>query len=205
MATPLVTGCAALVRQYYVQDRKHNPSAALLKATLINGTSWLSGADSTAPIAGVPNFHQGFGRINMRTTIPNNSEPDFVLQLIDDWEDGRVLTQTGQNKQYQFSIPKGTPALRLCLAYTDAPARGLQNNLDLFLQYERTKTKWIGNAQLPNALILPDPDNNVEIIRVDNPIAGIYFVQVTASNILKPPQPFALVITGVSVGSLTSY
>ena len=38
MATPLVSGCAALVREYYVKQRSHSPSAALLKATLINGT-----------------------------------------------------------------------------------------------------------------------------------------------------------------------
>ena len=32
MAAPLVAGCAALVRQYYVEDCKHQPSAALLRA-----------------------------------------------------------------------------------------------------------------------------------------------------------------------------
>jgi len=205
MATPLVTGCAALVRQYYVQDRKHNPSAALVKATLINGTAWLSGADSTAPADGVPNFHQGFGRINMRTTIPNKSEPNLTLHFIDDWNDAHVLTQTGENRRYQFSVPKGLKTLRLCLAYTDAPARGLQNNLDLFLQLGLTKTKWYGNQQLPNSLHVPDTDNNVEIIRVDNPADGVYYAQVVASNMLKPPQPFALVITGAVVGSLTIY
>ena len=44
MAAPLVAGCAALVREYYVSKRHHEPSAALLKATLINGTRWLTGA-----------------------------------------------------------------------------------------------------------------------------------------------------------------
>src|SRR5215210_1840406 len=38
MAAPLVTGCAALVREYYRKSRNHQPSAALLKATLINST-----------------------------------------------------------------------------------------------------------------------------------------------------------------------
>jgi serine protease AprX len=37
MACPLVAGCAALVRQYFVDERDTSPSAALLKATLVNG------------------------------------------------------------------------------------------------------------------------------------------------------------------------
>jgi serine protease AprX len=37
MAAPLVSGCAALVREYYTSQKSISPSAALLKATLING------------------------------------------------------------------------------------------------------------------------------------------------------------------------
>ena len=36
MAAPLVSGAAAIVRQYY-QAKNHNPSAALVKATLLAG------------------------------------------------------------------------------------------------------------------------------------------------------------------------
>ena len=39
MACPLVAGCAALVRQYFVDERDTSPSAALLKATLVNGAA----------------------------------------------------------------------------------------------------------------------------------------------------------------------
>ncbi|UGV41648.1 S8 family serine peptidase [Methanococcoides orientis] len=37
MSTPIVAGSAALVRQYYVEYENITPSAALLKATIING------------------------------------------------------------------------------------------------------------------------------------------------------------------------
>ena len=37
------------------------PSAALLKATLINSTRKLPGADAVADFDVVPNMHQGFG------------------------------------------------------------------------------------------------------------------------------------------------
>src|SRR5262249_9788278 len=44
MATPIVTGCCALVRQYYRQNGNAEPSAALLRATIVNGTRWLKGS-----------------------------------------------------------------------------------------------------------------------------------------------------------------
>ncbi|KAF5425871.1 Serine protease, subtilisin family, partial [Candidatus Methanomarinus sp.] len=37
MSTPIVAGTAALIRQYYMQNESITPTAALLKATIING------------------------------------------------------------------------------------------------------------------------------------------------------------------------
>ncbi len=204
MAAPLVSGCAALIRQYYVQDRKHEPSAALLKATLINGTQWLLGKDSTAPTSGEPNYHQGHGRICMELTIPNAWQQGLRLQFVDEWKTpSRAFTRTGARRRFQFQLPADTPALRICMAYTDLPARGLQNNLNLMVQHAESGKKWLGNAGLPDALVLPDPDNNVETVRVDGPPAGTYYIQVFAGNLLKPPQDFALVVTGYPVSDLS--
>jgi serine protease AprX len=72
MAAPYVAGCAALVREYFIKTAQWTtPSAALLKATLINGTKRLTGHDAVAPLAGEPNFHQGFGRLDMAASIPS--------------------------------------------------------------------------------------------------------------------------------------
>jgi serine protease AprX len=74
MATPLVAGCAALVREYYIKDRKHEPSAALLKATLINSTKWLRGQGSIAQYNRLlRNYHQEFGFVYMPQAIFNKS------------------------------------------------------------------------------------------------------------------------------------
>ena len=205
MATPLVSGCAALVRQYYVQDRNHQPSAALLKATLINSTVWLSGADSLAPKNGIPNYHQGYGRISMDLAIPNQTNPKFKLEFADDWQNHTVsLATTGDRKRYQFSLPAGVPFLRICLAYTDAPARGLQNDLNLMVNHIQSGQKWTGNAKLPDLLTALDTTNNVEKVEIQNPPAGDYVIQVAASNLLKPPQDFALVVTAEQLPALTS-
>jgi len=89
MAAPLVAGCAALIREYYVEDRHHQPSAALLKATIINSTRRLTGADALAEHELLPNFHQGFGCVHMPWAIPNFAEPDLGLEFVDGWQDRR--------------------------------------------------------------------------------------------------------------------
>jgi serine protease AprX len=204
MSAPLVSGCAALVREYYMTKRNHEPSAALLKATLINGTSWLSGADSIAPAPGTPNYHQGFGRINMADTLPNASRPNLQLHFADDWKPPpQGFAVTGERKRYQFSLPAGGGSLRICLAYTDLSARALQNDLNLFVQLPNNK-KIMGNVQLPNSLNIPDPQNNIEIVRIDSATAGTYIIQVAATNLLKGPQDFALVVTGENISPLGS-
>jgi hypothetical protein len=196
MAAPLVSGCAALVREYFGNDRDHHPSAALLKATLINSTRWLSAPDSVADHERMPNFHQGFGSLYMPWAIPNPSVPEMALEFIDPWQQPEDhFSRTGQRFRFSFSH-RGGEFLRVCLAWTDLPGRGLQNNLNLFLEHRDSGQKWIGNENLPLALTQLDPDNNVEIVRLENPPAGEYMIQVSASNLLSAGQDYALVVTG---------
>lgn len=203
MSAPLVAGCAALVREYYRTQRNHSPSAALLKATLINSTRWLTATDSRADHNTSPNFHQGFGALYMPWAIPNANVPDMNLEYIDNWQDPASHLQfNGARRRYHFHVDAGTP-LRICLTWTDPPGRALQHDLNLFLHQLGTTTKWIGNTNLPLKISLTDPENNVEIIRVDNPVAGDYMVLISALNLLHGPQDFALVVTG-AVSALTA-
>jgi subtilisin family serine protease len=194
MATPLVAGCAALVREYYETDKKHHPSAALLKATLINGAKRLTGPDV---VAKEPFYHQGFGCVNMVKTIPNPSLPTLLLEYIDSYSDTNLqFVNTGQRFRYVVQLDGGS-FLRICMAYTEAPGRGLQNNLNLLVDRQGTAIKWIGNNDVNNGLNLPDPDNNVERVWIEGHDfhPGIYTIMVFANNLLKTPQDFALVVT----------
>jgi hypothetical protein len=196
MAAPLVAGCAALVRQYYVATLGHaSPSAALLKATLINSTRQLSGADAIANFNTLPNMHQGFGAIHMPFAYPNPIHPQLRLEFIDDWQTpaGR-FSVTGQRRRYQIGVAAGL-RLSICLAWTDAPGRALQNNLNLLVQLPNG-SKISGNHNLPMALGPLDQENNIELVRLDAPAAGNYLIQISASNLLTPDQDFALVVTG---------
>ncbi|MDQ3749466.1 MAG: S8 family serine peptidase [Acidobacteriota bacterium] len=199
MAAPYVAGCAALVREWY---RKRagwaTPSAALLKATLINGTRRIIGKDAVAKLEGEPNYHQGFGCIDMSNTVPNVLSPKLKLEFDDKWKDkSREFTQTGQ--RFRFTITSGSALpLRLCLAWTDPPANGLQNSL-LLLVDDESHMKWAGNAQAATLLNIAggqrDTNNNVQIVRIDKP-KGVYTIVVVASNLVMPPQSFSLVVTG---------
>lgn len=202
MAAPLVAGCAALVRQYYVEDRNHaEPSAALLKATLVNGTQKLSGRSALSEHPVLPNFHQGFGGVDMQATLPNRAET-FDLVFIDSWQDTTLqFKASGQKFRFTFELPDDG-WLRLCMAYTDAPGRALQNDLDLILEYPdknapSKKSKKTGNVDaVANELLkTPDRKNNVEVIRLVQAEKGKYLVQVSAHNLLRNQQDFALVLT----------
>ena len=205
MASPLVAGAAALVRQYYTDVAKHAPSAALLKATLVNSTAWLTGADATAAPGGTPSYHQGHGRVDVSRAVPNASRPNFTLFFDDNYAAGAGLAKTGDRARFQVTVPAGIDELRICLAYTDLPARGLQNSLGLIVQLGGDVKKYTGNESLPNAPPPPDRDNNLQSVRIPNPGAGVYYIQVMANNLLKGPQAFALVVTGDGLTNFAPY
>ena len=87
MATPLVTGCAALVRQHVRSElQMNNPSAALLKGALIHSAEYLNyrfAHPSSAPWA---DNEQGWGLVRLRNVLaPGNVlDPDtWVLMDAD--------------------------------------------------------------------------------------------------------------------------
>lgn len=206
MAAPYVAGCAALVREWY-RTKAHwtTPSAALIKATLINGTRRLKGKDALAEILGEPNFHQGFGRIDMADTLPNATVPAMRLEFDDTWKQpARILQDSGNRMRYRVQVGAGVP-LRICLAWTDHPASGLQNRMVLLVD-DGQSTKWIGNDGAAAVLSVSgnplDPHNNVQVVRVQAPRPGNYTIVVTAVDLLFPPQTYALVVTGDLQSSL---
>jgi serine protease AprX len=139
----------------------------------------------------------------MRAAIPNPSNPRLRLEFVDDWQDPtKSFTRTGERRQYQFILSAGIPKLRICLAYTDAPARALQDNLNLIVQNLTTGQKSMGNWELPNPLVLPDSDNNVEVVKLQDPSPAPYMIQVFSGNLLHTPQDFALVATSVGLPAL---
>lgn len=111
MATPLTAGSAALVREWMAKRKgQANPSAALMKAIMINGAINLPGAAT-------PNLSSGFGRVDIKNTLNAN------YAVMDDNVQGM---QTGQSVTYTVQVV-GTSAMGTLLTVpNDAPARNAQ-------------------------------------------------------------------------------
>ena len=200
MATGVVSGLAAIVRQYYTDERGHTPSAALLKATLINGARWLGGDDAIANHPLAPNCHQGFGCVDLAGSLPLPGEPNSPKNLVfadTCHDDDRKFTDYGQTRDYTFRF--GTGPLRICLVWTDPPGRNVQFPISLVVQQHAQR--WSGNSDRPNNMYKTqlDTNNNVQIVRLEQAPAGIYQIRLTASADVDTdngPQSFALVCTG---------
>jgi len=199
MSAPIVSGAAAIIREYYRSKRGYQtPSAALIKATLINGTHKMNGMSAIYKSNMIPNPNQGYGMLDLAMTIPNEQNM-FHLEFRDSLQDASVnLNITGQEYALKFRTQQVT-WIRACLAYTDFPVRSVQNNLDLLMDFEPTRVKWSGNIGIngndPFASKKEDSTNNMEIIRIETAQPGLYTVKVFARNLPKGKQSFALIIT----------
>lgn len=202
MAAPVVAGCAALIREFYVRDGVPRPTAGLVKATLINGTKWLTGADAVAGSGLAPNINQGFGMVYLPTTIPNPTVPDLRIAHVDTWGTPVGLEESGQRLSFEVGVEPGFP-LRFALCHTDRPGRAQQNGIFLLVE-DLDRIKHLGNEHLAGGG-LPDVDNNVEAIRIDDPAAGVYRVSVIARSLLVEVGSqcdFALVVSGKLTSNL---
>jgi len=193
MGAPAVAGCAALVRQFYTDLRGiNNPSAALLKATLINGAADMTpgqyGTGAYREVPPAPNNAEGWGRIDLRQALCLDEPAE--LTFVDETEG----LETGQSDVHEYVVGNPDVAFRATMVYSDYPASpaaaiSLVNDLDM------TVTMAGGGIAYPNGRNGPDDLNNVETVNIPSPRPGIYLVSVSGTNVPQGPQPYALVVT----------
>lgn len=179
------------------------PSAALIRATLVNGATNLR-CTALPNLSNHPLDGYGWGRLNLRQSL--SPSPPVTFHVRDD-----NAVASGSTVTYQFSLPMSTRLLRVTLAWTDPPGRRVVNNLNLRLT---TPTAGITPAQVyvgnrfqtageldptspcrdrtgnpaPAQFSAPLPsrpprnpfqtDHTVEQIVIPNPPAGVYQVDV---------------------------
>jgi len=191
MATPQVAGAAALVREYHQAERGANPSAALVKATLLHGAVDMSpgqyGTERYRELWPVPDNSQGWGRLNLKNSLC----PD--PPLVNEFADESPLIYTGDTREYQYTVIDNSVPLKATLVWTDYPgavlaAKELVNDLDLTVVSPSGVTYPLYGAV--------DRTNNVERILVTQPELGVYKVRVTGYNVPMGPQDYALVVSG---------
>ncbi len=196
MATPLTSGAAALARQWVTTTGGiTNPSAALLKALLINGARNLSpgqyGTGSYREIAATrPDNAQGFGHVDLYNTLQPATN-----QFLDLYDTNSLAT--GQTNTFTYSVSAGsTNKFILTLVYADywataGSGKKLINDLDL------TVVKPGGTTNFANGRTSVDATNNVEMIEFAADEAGTYTVKVVARTVPSgSSQPYALVVRG---------
>jgi hypothetical protein len=179
MATPLTAGAVGLVREFLRKKQGvANPSAALLKATLIAGAQRLP---KTAPAGTVVDPHQGFGRVNLDRSL---KRPLCTI-------DGPAL-KTGQKSTTAITVPAGNGNLRIAMCYSDFPGENLINNLNLIVT-DPSGQRYVGNQKTTaGASLTIDAHNNVEVVDVPKAKAGKWTIDVVGGNVPSGPQDFAL-------------
>jgi hypothetical protein len=204
MASPGAAGMAALVRQFYADgyyptgrpqaDDRLAPSAALVKATLLNSTQAMTGTGAGL----VPDACQGWGRVRLDDALHFAGEARHLIAYDDD---GFPQGGAGQARTFTVEVTAGQP-LRATLGWTDfpsTPAAAVNLNNDLDLEVSGPAGTFLGNVLAQGQSTIggaADRLNNVEQVLLAAPDSGTYTITVRAFNVPSSAQPFSLVVSG---------
>src|SRR4051794_4120056 len=186
MATPLVAGCVAVLRETLVKNGTDTPSAALLKALLINGAVEVKGQYTPSEAGASPNNNSGWGRVDLAgSVIIPGDDPNAGFR------EGSSLKQ-GEQETTEIDIPgeRGVAAttLKITLVWSDPPGAALQNDLDLSVIASDGSERH-GNMGTSDKF---DRVNNVEQVLWEGIPAGKAQFVVAAHRITLATQPYAL-------------
>ncbi|MBX3388579.1 MAG: S8 family serine peptidase [Phycisphaeraceae bacterium] len=206
MASPVVTGMAAMIRQYFTQGFYPSglanapdarvPSGALLKAMLLNGAVRMTSQ------ATYPSDTAGWGRLlaDRSVYLPGDSRK---LLVRDQSNNAAGALSTSDYRYVRFVVTPGSEDLRATMAFHDAPgsvasSAPVVNNLDLTLiapgrvEYRGNvfSNGWSTNGGSADSL------NNVEMAMFQSPTPGVWFAKISAPAVNVGTQGYGLVLTG---------
>lgn len=187
MATPLVAGCAAVIREFLTKSAGiAKPSAALIKALLINGAEPIKGQYTPPEVGAIPDPSEGFGRVNISATLG-----PFDAASIFQFRDEATALDTDAQEQTTVVVSDKHTMLKATLVWTDPAGSALQNDLDLIVRSasgeERHGNMAVGSADF-------DRLNNVEQVVWPLPPPGTMTITIRAFHVTVNPQSYALVI-----------
>jgi hypothetical protein len=118
-SAPMVTGGAALAYQWLKTRFGTDPSAAIVKAMLLNSTSYLTGNKANDNL---PGARQGWGLLNIARMFETTD------RIIYDESSSRTFTQSG-GAPFEITgvITDPTKEFRAMLVWSDAPGTTLSN------------------------------------------------------------------------------
>ena len=188
IAAALVAGRIAALRPELAVARGVPPSAALMKAFLVNGALDLypgQYGEASLEVPRAPNPVEGWGKCDFAAPADRKT----WLRVIDDGEGMR----SGESRVFRVEVKSGSQ-MRVTLAWSDYPSLPearlhLVNDLDLRVIDPE------GSFVYPNGRSSRDPLNNVERVVLDvSGKPGTYTLEIVAANVPLAPQPYALVV-----------
>ena len=207
MASPVVAGGAALVKQYFEDGfypsgsakpaNALTPSGSLLRAMLAN-----SAVDMTG-VTNYPSRSEGWGRILLDNSVFLAGDSRRMGMV--DFGHAQGVSH-GQVRTKKVNIPNGVTELRLTLAFADEPGAAFSsapvvNDLDV-IAIAPDGTEYHGNRHdnQNNGAATPNPTdfdtlNSLEQIIIYNPPSGRWTFRVKGTDVPVGPQGFAAVLT----------
>lgn len=213
MASPVLAGAAAILRQYFEDGYcdsntccgskgcagSFNPSGPLIKAVLMNGAQPLTGGVQYVPSGDILDdqplrpydSNQGMGRVNLINSVPLDGENNMQMKVVNS-----KFIINGYKDTVTLSIDKSNcdRPLSVTLAWYDpAAATGctscLVNDLDLFV--------WTSSGiRYPNGRSTRDSKNTVERIQINPADGDPVRIVVEAKNFATYGEKYSLAITG---------
>ncbi len=203
MSAPVVTGAIALIIEHYAAVFGVDPSAAMVKALLINSAIDKGNTG--------PDYSYGWGMLDARAAV----------DLISDY----LLEDTISNsniKEYDISVPYSIEDLKVVISWTDpagtpGAAKALVNDIDIEIVDPSSgiHRPWTLDPDYPSnpAITGINSLDNVEQVIVSSPEEGLWTVRVKGTSIqgsqafalsLKLPQTCTLSFFSDTYGSVDS-
>mmetsp|Transcript_44862 Transcript_44862/g.65927 ORF Transcript_44862/g.65927 Transcript_44862/m.65927 type:complete len:933 (+) Transcript_44862:60-2858(+) len=207
MATPVTSGSAALVRQYFEEGWYPNgvkesgtpfsPSGALVKAVLLNGAQYMIGVDNGGcdvyPVTPYDNV-QNFGRVSLSDSLYISSSSNVDSEVYDkqsiSGEEDTLLTELkiDQSKGCKASDFSAT-LVWMDIAATRNSRSPLINKIGLRV-VKNSKTYF------PNGKTEYDEINNAQRVRLNANNGDEFEVYVKGINLVSSQVQYAVAITG---------
>lgn len=201
MSAPNVTGTLALLQQYYQQTHGDTSMrSSTLKALAINTADECGSHDG-------PDYAFGWGLLNAERAaqvIMADTAGNDVIQEIE-LVNGDTFTQLLESD--------GSQPITVTVVWTDPEHAGLSASLDpitsVLIHDLDLRITQGGNTYYPYQLDRDNPANaatnagennvdNVELVSIPSPTAGIYTIEVDHDGTLTASQYFSLIIRGAT-------
>jgi subtilisin family serine protease len=185
MAGPVTAGAIALLLQRYQEELGTLPSAAGVKALLINTAS--DGGNAG------PDYSYGWGLLDARAAV------DLIHEGHDHLREDSI--SNAETLEYPVRVPHTASQLRITVAWTDpagspGAAYALVNDIDVELvdPFGGIALPWVLDPNDPTALASTGINSldNVEQVLVESPQEGLWTIRITGTSV-QGSQSFAMV------------